>query len=87
MKFYSDYDVFMIYDINNLLVGVYTQDLMFAKTVKQLLQNVEKHKNLFTPSIRCVIIKYKDFSNHISLRNLVSRYSTKTEDGAIWVKI
>ena len=74
---HSDYDVFIIYDEKNSFVGAYTQDLLFAKTIRQLLHNSEKYQNIFTQSIRCVIIKYKDYDKSISLKNLVGRYSIK----------
>lgn len=76
-KYFSDYDLFIIYDIDDSLVGAFTDDLVFAKTVRKILSNSAINQNIFTRSIRCVIIKYKDYNEFISLANLTSRYSIR----------
>ena len=76
-KNYSDYDLFIIYDTDDSFVGAFTDDLGLAKTVRRMLSESTINQNIFTQSIRCVIIRHKDYSKCISLENLTSRYSIK----------
>ena len=76
-KFYTDYDVLIIYDSDGQIIGAYTDDLIFANTIRQYHNEVEKYQNLFTFSIRCVIINWNCYMNRISLEELESRYSIK----------
>lgn len=77
LKLYTDYDITLLYDNNEKIIGAFTDDLDFANTVRFLCKYFKKRQNIFTPSIRCVIIKYKDYCSNISLNELINRYSIK----------
>ena len=77
LKVTTDYDVFLIYDVSETLVAVFTDDLEFANSISYLRRNPHIIQNSFTPSIRCVTIHYNDFLHSISLNELLKRYSTK----------
>ena len=77
LKLNTDYDVFLIYNISEKLVAVLSDDSEFANSVRYLRYKHQIRQNLFTPSIRCVTIHYKDFLQDISFGELLKRYSTQ----------
>lgn len=77
LKLSTDYDVFLIYNISGKLVAVLSDDSEFANSVRYLRYKHQILQNLFTPSIRCVTIHYKDFLQDISFCELLKRYSTQ----------
>lgn len=77
IKLHTDYDITLIYDNNEEIIGAFTDDLDFANTVRYLFNRSKKCQNIFTPSIRCVTIKYKEYYSNISLNELINRYSIK----------
>ena len=76
-KLFTDYDVVFVYNENDKLVGCFSDDILFANSVRYFSSNPHLIPNIFTPSIRCVIINYKDYLPNISISEVMERYSTR----------
>ena len=60
IKPFTEYDVVLVYDAHGKLAGGFSDDSSFANTIRYLSANPQLTPNIFTPSIRCVIIQYKE---------------------------
>lgn len=77
IKRYTDYDVVLVYDVNGKLAGVFCDDCSFVNSIRYLCANPQLIPNIFTPSIRCVIIQYKNYLHNIPFSELMQRYSNR----------
>lgn len=77
IKWSTDYDVVLVYDANGKLAGVFCDDCSFVNSIRHLCANPLLIPNIFTPTIRCVIIQYKNYLYNISFSELMQRYSNR----------
>ena len=77
IKLSTDYDVVLLYDAYGKLAGAFSDDRSFVNSVRYLCANPQLIPNTFTPSIRCVIIQYKNYLHKIPFPELMKRYSNR----------
>lgn len=73
----TDYDVVLVYDANDKLAGVFCDDCSFVNSIRYLCAHPKLIPNIFTPSIRCDIIRYKNYLHNIPFSELMQRYSNR----------
>ena len=73
----TDYDVILVYDANDKLAGAFCDDCSFVNSIRYLCTTSQLLPNIFTPSIRCVIIQYKNYLHNIPFSELMQRYSNR----------
>lgn len=77
IKLSTNYDVVLLYDGNGKLAGAFCDDCSFVNSIRYLCANPQLIPNIFTPSIRCVIIQYKNYLHNIPFSELMQRYSNR----------